>query len=120
MTEIIFGGIEELLKCKKRQLIIMHAFDTVHPLHWNPISAEIGWKDTPWEAHRERFQQSIEFTDTILDFYLRMLDSNTEISKIVMGDHGINIETEYAHDIADISIRGNIGLWDMQIGRAHV
>lgn len=114
LTEIIFGGIEELLKCKKRQLIIMHAFDTVHPLHWNPISAEIGWKDTPWEAHRERFQQSIEFTDTILDFYLRMLDSNTEISKIVMGDHGINIETEYAHDIADISIRGNIGLWDMQ------
>ena len=92
----------------------MHAFDTVHPLHWNPISTELGWKDTPWEAHRERFQQSIEFTDTVLDFYLRMLGPNTEISKIVMGDHGINLETEYAHDIADVPIRGNIGLWDME------
>ena len=103
-----------MLKSQKCQIIIIHAFDTIHPLHWNPVSTELTWGGTSWEEHKERFGQSVSFTDHILDFYLSLFEGNTKITRIVMGDHGINLETEYAHDIANRPINGNIGLWDME------
>ena len=113
LTEVLFKGIEELLNSKKQQIIIMHSFDTVHPLHWNPISTELAW-DVLWEEHKRRFQESVVYTDYILDFYLNLLEKNKGITKIIMGDHGINLETEYAYGVARMPIRGNIGLWDLE------
>ena len=116
LTEIIFRGIEELLGSGKRQLIIMYPFDTVHPLHWNPVSSELVWNsDTSWEKHQKRFWESVAYTDDIMDFYLTLLNGNKTITKIVMGDHGINLKAEYAHDIVSVPVNGRIGLWDMEI-----
>ena len=114
-TEVIFRGVEELLGSEKRQLIILHFYDTIHPLHWNPVSLELVWNmDTSWAKHQKRFWESVAFTDDIINFYLEMFKTNKLITKIVMGDHGINLKTEYAHDIASIPVSGDIGLWDIE------
>lgn len=115
ITESMFRGIGELLGSEKCQLIIMHSYDTVHPLHWNPVSSELEYDvDVSWEKHQKRFWESVSFTDGIIDFYLRMLHGNEGMTKIVMGDHGINLQTEYAHDIVSTPINGRIGIWDME------
>lgn len=114
LSEVIFRGISSLCSSDKRQVIIMHTLDTVHPLHWNPISSNLTWKNTSWKDHKNRFEESVRYTDEMLNFYLEILYENETLTKIVMGDHGINLKTEYAHDIACETIEGNIGLWDME------
>lgn len=113
LTEVLFRGIGELLKSARRQIIIMHTFDTVHPHHYNPIASELD-TNVPWETHKKRFKQSVLFTDNILHFYLNLLDGSEGLTKIILGDHGINLEAEYAYGVAHVPITGDIGLWDLE------
>ena len=115
LTEVIFRGMEELLKSEKQQLIIIHSYDTIHPFHWNPVSTNLTWENTLWEDHKERFNQSVAYTDKVIDFTLKLFEDNHQITKIVMGDHGINLESEYASNILQVPTKNNIGLWDLEI-----
>ncbi len=114
LSEVLFNGVCELLESEEKQLIIMHTDTTVHYPHYTPYTNFVEYNaiDEPLEEYRKNYSIALQYTDEQLQFYTSILDQNPNLSQIIMGDHGIDIDMEFCSLIVPSAIDNRGAQWN--------
>lgn len=117
ISEILFNGICELIEDEEAQLVVMHTDTTIHPQHLTPITMfkEYDQVVDMKKKHQEYFDVAVKYTDDILHFYTDLLNNCDNITQIIMGDHGIDIDMEYAYAICPSMYENKAAQWSKKI-----
>ena len=117
ISEILFNGICELIEDEESQLVVMHTDTTIHPRHLTPITMFMEYNQVTdmRKSHRAYFDVAVKYTDDILHFYTELLNNCDNIAQIIMGDHGIDIDMEYAYAICPSMHENKAAQWSKKL-----
>lgn len=117
ISEVLFNAICELVDDPNPQIVVAHTLSTIHWPHLTPVTMFIDYENVrnPKSAYKRYYEEALNYTDVIVRYYTEFLDKCDNITQIVMGDHGIDVEAEYYYNIKHEPDPRCATMWNMDI-----